>query len=109
MAYAISELIRTPVMLWYATRSGPVSFGDMGRALVPFLVGTPLCLLVVTGLVLHLDHATGLFAFVAVAGVVAYAVVLPCLLLNRSGRECLTEIATIVRSFTRRSAATSQG
>jgi len=101
-AYAVSELIRTPVMLWYATRVGPIRFGDLGRALVPFLVGTPLCLLVVTGLVRHLDHGIGLFAFVAIAGVTAYAVVLPCLLLNRSGRECLAEIATIARSFTLR-------
>ncbi|MCW3797128.1 lipopolysaccharide biosynthesis protein [Sphingomonas sp. BN140010] len=102
MAYAVSELIRTPVMLWYATRVGPVRFGDMGRALVPFLAGVPLCLAVVTLLVRQLDHSIGLFAFVAVAGIAAYAVVLPCLLLNRAGREVLAEIGTLARSLTSR-------
>ena len=109
MAYAISELIRTPVMLWYAARAGPVRFGDLSRVLVPFLVGTPLCLAVVMLLVRQLDHAIGSFAFVAVAGFAAYAVVLPCLLLNRAGRECLAEIVTIARSFTRRPGPARQG
>ncbi|MDP9086509.1 MAG: lipopolysaccharide biosynthesis protein [Pseudomonadota bacterium] len=39
MAYALCEVARAPVMLWYATRSGPVSFADALGGTVPVVVG----------------------------------------------------------------------
>ena len=38
MAYAVCEVARAPVMLWYATRSGPVSFADALGGTLPVLV-----------------------------------------------------------------------
>jgi PST family polysaccharide transporter len=101
-AYAVSELIRTPVMLWYATRSGPVSFGETGRALVPFLVATPLCYVTVAFLADVSAGRMSEFAFVVIALLVSYAIALPCLLVNAAGRECLGEMAHALKSTYRK-------
>jgi PST family polysaccharide transporter len=101
-AYAVSELIRTPVMLWYATRSGPVSFAETGRALVPFLLATPLCYVTVALLADVSAGQMSALAFEILALPISYAVTLPCLLVDAAGRECLAENAHAVRSTYRR-------
>ena len=90
-AYAISEIIRIPATLWFATRIGPVRFGDAARAVVPFVVATPLCFATVrwlTGAIEPLDQP---FQFALIAAALSYAVALPCLLVNRAGRACVVE------------------
>jgi PST family polysaccharide transporter len=101
-AYAISEILRTPVMLWYATRKGPVGFAETARALLPFLLATPLCFLVVLVLSEYLGKALGALPFSLLATLAAYAVALPCLFVNRAGRECLAEILSAAGSFRRK-------
>ena len=101
-SFAVSELIRTPVMLWYATRVGPVSLADVGRAILPFMAVTPLCFLAVTTLVRQVGESTNPFAFVAIAAVVAYALGMLSLLLNRAGRQCLREVWVMAGSLSSR-------
>jgi len=101
-AYAISEFLRTPVMLWYATRTGPVSFADTGRAILPFLAATPLCFLAVSYMVSRSDSFGSPLVFTLLASAIVYLVAAPCLLLNAVGRQCLGEILSIGRSLKRK-------
>jgi PST family polysaccharide transporter len=91
-AYAISELIRTPVMLWFATRVGPVSFPRIRSAILPFLLAAPLCFLIVLSLRWTAGGTEHPFLFVLTATIAAYAAALPCLMINRAGRLCLAEM-----------------
>lgn len=99
IAYAISELIRTPVLLWYATRAGPVSFSDTARAILPFVAATPVCFLVVTLMAQQIDGLANPLAFTVSATTAAYAAVMPCLMLNQAGRRFLGEVVVIGRSL----------
>ncbi|MCW3797591.1 lipopolysaccharide biosynthesis protein [Sphingomonas sp. BN140010] len=105
MAYAFSELIRTPVMLWYASRSGPVSFADTGRAILPFVAATPLCFLAVTHLAWLTDGRASPLVFTLISSVAVYLLAIPCLLLNQAGRQCLGEMVSIGRSVALRTRA----
>jgi len=90
-AYAISEALRTPALLWYATRTGPVSFADVAKALLPFGVAAAIAIVYVRvlGAAMAGWHA---LLFLAAAGVGAYALTVACLLMNQTGRSFLQEV-----------------
>ena len=92
VAYAVSELIRVPAVLWLATRVGPVNFTQTCRAILPFVIAAPLCFSIVHWLWLQFDALSHPFYFAMAAACATYSTALLCLLINRSGRECLSEI-----------------
>jgi PST family polysaccharide transporter len=102
--FALGELIRTPFMLWYACRSGPVSFADTWRVIWPFVAVVALAYLLVTLMAAWIDGLANPFLFAVAAASAAYAVAVPCLLLNGTGRRYLGEMAALVLSFSRRAA-----
>jgi PST family polysaccharide transporter len=98
-AFAISELVRAPAMLWYATRVGPVTMRDSTLALTPFLLATAIC---AAGF-LWVQDATeargSVLLFILAAGAVAYALTLLCMLMNEVSRTFLREVTSILRNF----------
>lgn len=110
-SFAIAELVRTPALLWYAVRTGPVSLRDMSAALAPFL------LLSVLGTAAALQWGRAVKDFdtpwliIAVAGAAIYGLAVLCLLLNRIGRTFLAEVwalaQSVVRSNVRKPGGTS--
>jgi PST family polysaccharide transporter len=98
VAFAISELIRAPALLWYATRVGPVSMRDSASALLPFLLTTVLASAAVYWYKESLDPNGSFLLFVAAAGAIAYILLFVCLLLNRTSRAFLGEMVAFVRT-----------
>ena len=97
-AFAISELVRSPAMLWYATRTGPISLRAAFQALAPFLLATAVC---GAGL-LWLQNAfetPGTLRFLVGAGAAAYALTFLCMSVNDSSRTFVREAVSIVRNF----------
>ena len=113
MAFAISELIRAPALLWYATRVGPVSMRDTASALLPFLLTVVFATSVVYWYRQSLAPNANFLLFVAVSAAIAYGLLLVCLLLNRTSRAFLGEMAAVVRTAlpagTKRAAGTTPG
>ena len=99
--YAISELIRTPVMLWYATRKGPVAMRDTTLALMPFLLAAILGALIFFWWKSNFARPASPLLFIVVVGAMAYSVTFLCLLLNRTSRAFLTESFTVLGSLLR--------
>jgi PST family polysaccharide transporter len=93
-AYAISEVIRSPIALWWATRTGPVRLEDVGEAAVPFLMSA----VVVFAVVWFID---GRFSSepVLVLGLsipVCYGITILTMMLTAGGRLCLHEAVKVV-------------
>ncbi|MCW3798762.1 lipopolysaccharide biosynthesis protein [Sphingomonas sp. BN140010] len=97
-AFAISELVRSPAMLWYTTRTGPVSLREASLALAPFLLATGICGAGLVWLQSAFD-TPGTLPFLVAAGTAAYAVTLLCMLVNESSRTFVREGISILRDF----------
>ncbi len=97
-SFAIAELVRTPAILWYATRVGPVSLRDMGKALAPFLLLTLLAAAAALQWGRTLENADSPVLVVSVAGAAAYGLAFVCLFLTATSRTFLSEIWTAVRA-----------
>lgn len=80
MAYALCEVMRAPVMLWYATRTGPVTFSDALGGTVPVLIGGIGCYFLLTTLDGLLVSAHPLLKAMLL-GASAYAFMIPMLLI----------------------------
>ena len=101
IAFAASELIRTPIVLWYATRSGPVTFRDLSTALLPFGVAAIAAMIGVRWLGAGLAGSHDVL-FLAAVGAGAYAITLVCLLMNQVSRDFLLELAQGAKALIRR-------
>jgi len=102
-AYAISEVIRSPLAVWRATRSGPITAVDVGRTVFPFLLSAVSAFAAVSWIG---DHVPGPPALpIALSVAVSYAITGTSLLFTATGRECLKEAATIMADI----AASSKG
>lgn len=90
-AYAISELFRTPVLIWWVTREGPVRWRDIAGAALPFVPAVALAI----GTVRLMNGGSGWspLALFALSGIAAYAAAVAGLLLTKEGRECILRIA----------------
>lgn len=97
-SFAAAELVRTPIMLWYATRSGPVSLRDLALALAPFLLLAALVILIGTFWTSAVEGSGNPQILISFGVVTAYATALVCLLLNQAGRRFLAELIAAVRS-----------
>ena len=80
MAYALCEVLRAPVMLWYATRTGPVSFADALGGTLPVVAAGIGCYFLVRALDGLLVGYYPIFNAL-VLGASAYAFMIPVLLL----------------------------
>jgi PST family polysaccharide transporter len=93
-AYAISELLRAPVAVWWATRKGAVGTFDVARTVMPFVASAILTLSIMSWLKRELP--AGPLPFLALSICIAYAATGISLLCSRAGRECLREAIRIV-------------
>lgn len=96
-AYAVSGLlIRTPLVIWYVGRKGPVSAGDIYRASIrPWFVGLGVLgvVLVFRRLFPELEPLPGLL----LATLVVIIVLLPFMVFSKMGREALKDLRHLLR------------
>jgi PST family polysaccharide transporter len=88
-AYAISEVIRSPVALWWATRRGPVRLKDIGGAVLPFFMSAVCVFAVVSFMERRLSGEPALLLGLSIP--VSYAVTILTMVLTAAGRQCLHE------------------
>ena len=100
-AFAISELVRAPVMLWYATRRGPVSLRDTLKVLAPFVLSTAICALIYLEVPAVSEAHGSALTFIVVAGAAAYVITFLSMFVNETSRRFLHEAVSIVRGFVR--------
>lgn len=98
-AFAIGELVRAPIMLWYATRVGPVSLRNATLALVPFLLATAICAVAFLGVLDVSKTGSNTLLFIVAAGCAAYALTVASMLVNESSRTFLREVISIAGDF----------
>jgi PST family polysaccharide transporter len=88
-AYAISEIFRTPVAVWWATRAGPVRVRDVWEAVFPFVVAGTCAFAAVFSIGHYLSSASVVPLVLSIP--TAYAVTIVALGLTATGRSCLGE------------------
>lgn len=88
-AYAISEMIRSPIALWWATRKGPVRLKDVGAAVLPFLMSAVCVFAVVSSLERRLSGGPVFLLGLAIP--VSYAITILTMTITAAGRQCLHE------------------
>jgi polysaccharide transporter, PST family len=88
-AYAISEVIRSPIALWWAARKGPVRLKDVGAAVLPFLMSAVCVFAVVSSLERRLSGEPALLLGLAIP--VSYAITIMTMAVTGAGRQCLHE------------------
>lgn len=91
-AYAIGEVFRAPVMLWYATRTGPVSFRDAMGGVVPFLYGGLASYALLLGIDRMLPSEPHPLGKALLGVAVAYGVMIPLMLPSPSTRFFFREM-----------------
>ncbi len=95
-AYALSEILRTPVLFWWVSRRGPVRISDQVRSVLPFLISAALCVPVIMALQSPLGFSPLLFT--GAASLAAFITTFFGLVLTPSGRNCLREGYQMARS-----------
>ena len=96
-AYAISEIFRAPVAIWWATRTGPVRARDVWDAVFPFALAGVCAFAGVFAIRRHFPGSAALLLIVSAA--TAYAVTPIALALTASGRACLRETVRVVHEL----------
>lgn len=89
-AYAISELIRTPLLVWWVTRQGPVRWRDMAGAVLPFVPAVALAFAMVRLANMSLGWTP--LALFLLSAVIAYATTVAGLLITKGGRDCIVRV-----------------
>jgi PST family polysaccharide transporter len=92
-AYAISEAIRSPVALWWATRKGPVRLKDVGEAVLPFFMSAACVFAVVTFMERPLSSEPALLLGLSIP--VSYTIAILAMVLTAAGRQCLHEAVKV--------------
>ena len=88
-AYAVSEILRSPISVWWATRIGPVRTNDVARTTAPFVVSALVVFAAISWMARQLPDQPVLLLVVSVT--VSYAMTVSMLLLSATGRQCLKE------------------
>ena len=105
LAYAVSEIIRTPILWWVVTRSGPVKRADLLRTVAPHAAAVGISLIVA-----HL--ARGLLSEPAVPTmalvlVLAYSSYLAVIALFGNGRAAIADTLSLAGSMVKRVRSTA--
>jgi PST family polysaccharide transporter len=93
-AYAISEIVRTPIAVWWATRTGPVRARDVWEAVLPFVFAGTCAFAAVFATTYYFPSGAALLLVASVA--TSYAVTLVALGATDAGRTCLREAVRLV-------------
>jgi PST family polysaccharide transporter len=88
-AYAISEIVRSPVAVWWATRTGPVRINDVGEAVFPFFMSAISVFAIVSLIQRQLSNEPALLLGLSIP--ISYAMTVATLVLTTAGRRCLNE------------------
>jgi PST family polysaccharide transporter len=92
-AYAISEVIRAPIALWWATRTGPVRLQDVGEAAVPFVMSALLVFASVWFVDRRLSSEPVLMLGLSIP--LSYGITILTMMLTAGGRQCLHEAVKV--------------
>jgi PST family polysaccharide transporter len=92
-AYAVSELIRSPIALWWATRKGPVRLKDVGETVLPFLMSAVCVFAVVSSMDRRLSGEPALLIGLAIP--ISYAITILTMAVTAAGRQCLHEAVKV--------------
>ena len=96
IAYAVSEIIGTPLLWWYVTRRGPVSAVHIGKALLPQAAGSIIAIMALFGLHQILGDASK-WGLLISGGLLSYGVFVLVMLFFADGRETLKQALMFVR------------
>ena len=96
-AYALSEVIRTPGALWWATRKGPVRLEDVREAVLPFFMSAVSVFAAVSLIGQRLSSEPALLLGLSIP--VAYAVTVLTMMLTAGGRRCLSEAVKVAEEL----------
>lgn len=107
VCYAISEILKTPILWWFVCRKGPIRLYDFLGQIWPFIVGGQLAVLSVMYVMPYLPE-TPLLAL-ALGTIVAYLTVSLFVLTSKSGRATVSEITTAVISKMPRNRSSQNG
>jgi PST family polysaccharide transporter len=88
-AYAISEIVRSPVAVWWATRTGPVRINDVGEAVLPFFMSAISVFAIVSLIQRQFSNEPALLLGLSIP--ISYAMTVATLVLTTAGRRCLNE------------------
>ena len=104
-AYAICELILTPFLWWYMTRTGPIRLMDMAETLLPQLVSAAIC--VAALFLFQRNFELPSYLLLAAGLIISYGTYTLALLLTPKGRIVIRQALSILRhAITKSPAAT---
>ncbi|KRR14829.1 hypothetical protein CQ12_28595 [Bradyrhizobium jicamae] len=93
--YAVSEVVRSPLAIYWATRTGSVRARDVGEVVLPFCVAAICTIAAISLIGQRLPSAPWLLIALSVS--TAYAITLAILVCTHLGRECLHEALNVTR------------
>lgn len=94
VCYAVSEILKTPILWWFVCRKGPIRLYDFFGQIWPFIVGGLLAILIIMNVLPYLPKTP--FLTLALGTFVAYSTVLLFALITKSGRLTVSEITKAV-------------
>ncbi len=95
-AYAISEYLRTPLIWWYATKSGPIGYAQIFRSLSPQLTGLAAAGVAVTT---FLSLVTNPLVLLCGSLILSYGIFTAAMLCSAPGRETLRQTFSVFHHF----------
>ncbi|MDP9126710.1 MAG: lipopolysaccharide biosynthesis protein [Pseudomonadota bacterium] len=94
-AYSVREYLLTPFLWWYVTRTGPVQYANVIKAIVPQVVSVAVAGAALLGLKRAMPDSNPWFLLI-VGGVLSYSLVALTMLLFAEGRETLKQSIGLV-------------
>jgi PST family polysaccharide transporter len=91
--YAVSEVVRSPVAIYWATRTGPVRAKDVAEAVLPFCAAGIGGFAAISFIEQRFPNASVMFIGMSMA--ISYAITLAMLLCTAVGRQCVKEALNV--------------
>ncbi|WP_291856109.1 lipopolysaccharide biosynthesis protein [Bradyrhizobium sp.] len=95
--YAVSEVIRAPLAVYWTTRRGWVRPSDIAEAVLPFVAAGVSAFAAISLLKHQLPGAP--VTLIGLSAFISYAITLALLACTRSGRQCLNEASDVAERF----------
>ena len=97
-AYAVGEVLKAPLLIWWVTREGPFKTRDAAACLWPFVIAG-LCCYASVSILSHWLPGNAVLTIAALTAA-SYASLLGGLLVTGSGRACLLRVGQLADSGT---------
>jgi PST family polysaccharide transporter len=97
VAYAVGEYLRTPILWWYTTRRGPVSFGNVIRMALPHFSGAVASVAAILGMRALVSMEP--FLVLGTSLILSFLVSGAVLALFSGGRATIMQSVALIRSL----------